>query len=64
MGLSNIFPLQTDTSASLRGMRIVYKTEEYILGLGRGGIKYYTYTMDDADWKDYVTEQGGVVNYK
>lgn len=64
MGLSNIFPLQTDTSASLRGMRIVYKTEEYILGLGRGGIKYYTYTMDDADWKDYVAEQGGVVNYK
>lgn len=64
MGISNIFPLQTDTSASLRGMRIVYKTEEYILGLGRGGIKYYTYTMDDADWKDYVAEQGGVVNYK
>ena len=64
MGLSNIFPLQTDTSASLRGMRINYKTEEYILGLGRGGIKYYTYSMDDATWAEYVKSQGGVVNYK
>lgn len=64
LSLSNIIPLMTDSSASLRCMRIVYKTEEYILGLGRGGVEYYTYTMDDATWANYVKEQGGTLNYK
>lgn len=64
MSLANIFPLSTDSSASLKGMRIIYKTEEYILGLGRGGIAYYTYAMDDDEWAAYVKEQGGTLNYK
>lgn len=62
--LSNIFPLMTDATASLKCMRVQYKTEEYILGVGRGGIQYYTYAMDDAQFKQYVTDQGGELNYK
>lgn len=65
MTLSNIFPVQTDASASLRCMRINYKTEEYVVGMGRGGIQYYTYDMDDADFLAYAKAQdGGVLNYK
>ncbi len=64
LNLSNIFPIQTDATASLRCMRINYKTEEYILGVGRGGTKYYTYAMDDAEFAAYVTAEGGELNYK
>lgn len=65
MTLSNIFPVSTDATASLRCMRIKYKTEEYIVGMGRGGIEWYTYAMDDAEFADYVkTQKDGVLNYK
>ncbi len=64
LNLANIFPVQTDASASLRCMRYIYKTEDYIMGVGRGGVKYCTYTMDDAEFAAHVVEQGGVLNYK
>lgn len=62
--LSNIFPLMTDATASLKGMRVQYATEDYILGVGRGGVQYYKYAMDDAEFTNYVTSQGGTLNYK
>lgn len=62
--LSNMIPLMTDSSASLRCMRIVYKTEDYILGPGRGGIQYYTYTHSDEEFAAFVAQQGGTLNYK
>ena len=64
MNMANCFPLQTDASASMRAMRLNYKTEDYVTGMGFGSIKYYTYSMDDAEFAAYVTSQGGVLNYK
>ena len=64
MNMANCFPLQTDASASMRCMRLNYKTEDYVTGMGFGSIKYYTYSMDDAEFAAYVAEQGGVLNYK
>jgi len=65
MMLSNIFPIMTDASASLRCMRVNYKTEEYVVGMGRGGIQYFTYAMDDAEFLAYAASQdGGILNYK
>ena len=65
MEIANIFPVQTDATASLRGMRVNYKTEDYVVGMGRGGIEWYTYTMDDASFAEFVKSQsGGVLNYK
>ncbi len=61
--LCNMMPLMTDASASLRCMRINYKTENYILGLGRGGIQYYTYSYSDEEFAQFVQEQGGTLNY-
>ncbi len=60
----DMIPVGTQSSASLKGMRIVYYTEEYVYGVGRGGIKYMTYTMSDEEWSAYVTSQGGTLNYK
>ncbi len=62
--LANIFPVSTDATASLRCMRVQYKTEDYVVGMGRGGIEWYTYAMDDAQFAEYVKNQGGTLNYK
>ena len=63
--LANIFPLMTDASATLRCMRVKYKTEDYVVGMGRGGVEWFTYELDDAEFADYVAKQpGGVLNYK
>lgn len=65
MTLANIFPLQTDSSASLHCMRINYKTDEYILGMGFGGVKYYTYTMTDQQFLQQAYKaKGHQLNYK
>lgn len=60
----DMIPVGLEATANLKGMRIQYYTEEYVYGMGRGGIKYMTYKMNDAEWKDYVKEQGGELNYK
>ncbi len=57
-------PVNADASASLKAMRVKFYTEEYVFGVGRGGIKYQTYTMNDAEWAAYIAEQGGTLNYK
>lgn len=59
----DMLPLTTDATASLKGMRIVFATEEYVYGVGRGGVKYMTYTMNDKEWASFVKKQGGTLNY-
>lgn len=59
----DMLPLTTDATASLKGMRIVFATEEYVFGMGRGGVKYMTYTMNDKEWASFVKKQGGTLNY-
>ena len=61
--MCNTLPLMTDATASLKCMRVNYKTEDYILGLGRGGIQYYTYTHTDEEFAAYVQQQGGTLDY-
>ena len=56
-------PIMDDASASLRGMQIHYYTEDYIFGMGRGGIKYYTYNYNDADWDAYCASQNYTLQY-
>jgi len=59
-----MIPVGLDASASLKCMRVKYYTEEYVYGMGRGGIQYITYAMDDAQWAEYVKSQGGTLDYK
>ena len=60
----NFIPLMDDAGASLKGMQIEYFTDEYIFGMGFGGLKYYRYNYSDAQWEAYVAAQGGTLNYK
>lgn len=60
----SMIPVGTEASASLKGKRIRFCTEEYIYGVGRGGVAYLTYKMDDAQWAAYVSENNGSVDYK
>ena len=62
--LYNLIPLIDDASAALKGMQIKYYTEEYIFGVGRGGIKYMTYHFNDVEWKEFVAQSNGTLNYK
>jgi len=59
----NFIPIMDDAGAQLRGRQIKYYTEEYIFGLGFGGIKYYTYEFTDAEWDAYVKENNGALDY-
>ncbi len=59
----DLIPLIDDATATLKGMQIKYYTEEYIYGVGRGGVKYYTYHYDDAKWAEFVQSQNGSLNY-
>ena len=60
----DLIPINNESSAALKGMQINYYTEEYVYGVGRGGIKYMTYNYTDAEWDAYVASQGGTLNYK
>ncbi len=59
----NFLPIMDDAGAQLRGQQVSYYTEDYIFGMGFGGIKYYTYNYTDAEWDAYVAEQGGELDY-
>ena len=59
----NFLPIMDDASAQMRGMQINYYTEEYIFGMGFGGIKYYTYNYTDAEWDAFVASQNGELDY-
>ena len=59
----NFVPIMDDASAQMRGQQIQYKTEEYIFGMGFGGIKYYTFNYSDAEWDAYVASNGGTLDY-
>lgn len=59
----NFIPLSGAASAALKGAQLKYYTENYIYGMGFGGIKYMTYHYDDAEWADYVNGLGGKLDY-
>ena len=60
----DFIPLMGDSGATLKGMQIEYFLEDEVFPMGRGGIKYMTYNMTDAEWDAFVAEQGGTLNYK
>lgn len=60
----DMIPTHNEASASLKGMQITYGTEEYVYGVGRGGIQYMTYNYTDEEWAAFVASQGGILNYK
>lgn len=62
----DMIPINLDASASMKGMKIKYGTEEYVFGVGRGGIKYMSYYYSDSEWAAFVAANAvdGKLNYK
>lgn len=59
----DMIPIAYDSSASLKSMKIEFYTEEYIYGVGRGGIKYTTFNFNDNGWAEFVAQNGGSLDY-
>lgn len=60
----DMIPTHNQASASLLGKQVEYYTQEYVYGVGRGGIQYMTYNYTDAEWDAYVSDNNGTINYK
>lgn len=60
----DMIPTHNQASASLLGEQVEYYTQEYVYGVGRGGIQYMTYNYTDAEWDAYVSDNNGTINYK
>ncbi len=56
-------PIMDDAGAQIRGQQIEYYTEDYIFGMGFGGLKYYTYNYTDAEWEKFVEKNNGMLDY-
>ncbi len=59
----NFIPAIGDAGATIKGMQLKYYHEEYMFGMGFGGIKYMTYNYTDAEWDAYVESKGGNLDY-
>lgn len=59
-----MIPIAYDSSAALKSMKVEFYTEEYIYGVGRGGIKYMKFNYNDSEWAAFVASKGGKLNYK
>jgi hypothetical protein len=60
----DMIPTHNQASASLLGYQVEYGVQEYVYGVGRGGIKYMTHNYTDTEWDAFVSAEGGVLNYK
>lgn len=58
-----MIPLEHGSTVSLKGKQVKYYSEEFIYGVGRGGIKYLSYNYSDQEWKKYVHSLGGFIDY-
>ena len=47
-----LIPVYALGSKSLRSYKVEYGTDEYITGIGYGGIQYMTYNYTDAEWEE------------
>lgn len=46
----DVYPLSQGCARLLRGGQIAWPTEDYVFGVGFGGLKYLTFLCDDAAW--------------
>lgn len=60
----DMIPTHNEAGASLLAYKVEYYTQDYVYGVGRGGIQYMTYNYTDAEWNAHVAKEGGVLNYK
>lgn len=57
-------PVYSRYSASLMGYKTDYVSYEFNTFMGYGGIRYMKYNYDDTAWNEFVTANGGTLDYK
>lgn len=57
-------PLYNDYAAAMHSFKTEFGTYSYNTFMGFGGIRYITYNYNDTEWAEFVTEQGGQIDYK
>lgn len=63
MGVYDYIPMLQDGSMSLLSQQVYYVVEEYNPMLSRGGMQYAKYNYNDDEWAEYVSSQGGSLQY-
>lgn len=57
-------PLMNEGAVQLKSYKINYGRENYIFGVGRGGVRYMTYNYTDGEWLKYIDSQkDGILTY-
>ena len=59
----NYLPMLQNASVALLSQQVYYVVEEYNPILKRGDLVYMRYNYSDAEWADYVAENGGELQY-
>ena len=57
-------PLAGVTNVSLLSYQVDYYTEDYNIMYGFGGLRLMTFNYNDAEWAEYVAEEGGTLSYE
>ena len=64
LGAYQCIPWSTETACDLYSQQIHYATLNYNIMYGYGGIRLMTYNYSDQAWAEYVSSQGGTLNYE
>ncbi len=57
-------PLAGSTACELLSYQISYYTDNYNIMYGFGGLELTSFNYTDAEWADYIAEEGGVLSYE
>ena len=57
-------PLAGTTACEMLAFKVSYYTEDYNIMYGFGGLRLMKYNYTDAEWAEFVAEQGGTVDYE
>lgn len=60
---AHMIPFACDTVVGMFSFKISYATLEYDIMYGYGGIRLMTYNYDDAAWEEFVSSNGGELDY-
>ncbi len=57
-------PLAATTICSMLSYQLDYYTQEYNFAYGFGGSRLMKFNYDDAEWAQYIADQGGKLSYE
>lgn len=63
LGAYVTLPMLADGSMALLSQQVYYVVEEFSPIMIRGGIAYMKYNYSDTEWAEYVSSQGGTLQY-